>query len=230
MLIIGHRGASAYSPENTIKAFKLAFEQGADGIECDIIQVRGKSVIIHDDRLERTTSGEGYVAEASDEQFATLDAGDGERIPNLTDIFECLPEGAWCNLELKRITNTALWAEELKALLQRYPHLQDRLLISSFNHTWLAELAQYFPAIKFAYLIAHYPADAKAFARSISSFAINVDLSVIDKVLVKTIQDQGKQVWVFTVDHQQDIEKCLAMGVDGIFTNVPDKALSICRS
>lgn len=101
-LIIGHRGASAHAPENTLKAFKLAQEQGADGIEFDVqLSADSHPVVIHDHTLERTTNGTGNVYDYSAAALAALDAGDGEPIPRLAQLVETCGLNFLYNIEIK---------------------------------------------------------------------------------------------------------------------------------
>ena len=105
---LGHRGASAHTPENTLLAFRRALELGADGIEVDIQRTAdGELVLIHDDAVDRTTNGTGIVGEMTYAALAALDAGEGERIPTLTEMLrwatDAIPGGVapFLNLELK---------------------------------------------------------------------------------------------------------------------------------
>ncbi len=109
MLIIGHRGASGYEPENTLAAFKKAMNMGCHGIELDVQMTKdGELVVIHDHTLDRTTTGTGYVAERELKELQLLDAGswygsqfEGNRIPTLDATFEIIPKGTLVNVEIK---------------------------------------------------------------------------------------------------------------------------------
>ena len=149
-LVLAHRGASAYAPENTIAAFRLAHELGADGIELDVQLTRDKiPVVIHDDTVDRTTDGKGLVRELTIAEIARLDAGTwktedfaGEGIPTLAQVFEALsdwlhPAGrarpCLINVELKtdRLTTDGL-ERQVMNVISRFG-LQNRILLSSFN-------------------------------------------------------------------------------------------------
>src|SRR3954471_1938214 len=94
-LMLGHRGAMAAEPENTLRAFRRAIDLGADGIECDVQRTAdGELVLIHDDTVERTTNGTGTVGELTYATLAALDAGGGERIPRLVDLLAYANEAA----------------------------------------------------------------------------------------------------------------------------------------
>jgi glycerophosphoryl diester phosphodiesterase len=107
-LIIAHRGASHDAPENTITAFALAVEQGADGIELDVqLSADGIPVVMHDASVERTTNGRGAVSKLTIEQLQRLDAGDGRPVPTLDEVFEIFGPTLLYNVELK----TGIWSD-----------------------------------------------------------------------------------------------------------------------
>ena len=102
ILSIGHRGACVYEPENTLRSFARALELGADMIEFDVhVCASGEAVVIHDAALKRTTNGLGYVKDKTLEELKTLDAGKGEKIPVLEEVFDLVNKRAGLNIELK---------------------------------------------------------------------------------------------------------------------------------
>lgn len=133
-LIIGHRGASADAPENTLAAFAMAADQGADGVELDVrLAADGNVVVMHDATVARTTSGRGAVASLSTEQLRALDAGMGQPVPTLDDVFQTFGPTLLYNVELK---DTSLFARGLEgAVADRIAayHLERQVVVSSFN-------------------------------------------------------------------------------------------------
>ena len=101
MQIIGHRGASGYAPENTLKAFELALTQGCEWLELDVHLLDSKLIVIHDEQLDRTTSGQGLINDHSLDAIRRLDAGDGEKVPYLDEVIEMVDGRATINIELK---------------------------------------------------------------------------------------------------------------------------------
>ena len=101
MLCIGHRGAMGYAPENTLKSLTKALELSADWVEVDVHYVDNHLIVMHDDRLERTTNGEGPLADKSYSYLRSLDAGEGERIPTLDEVLDVVWGKASINIELK---------------------------------------------------------------------------------------------------------------------------------
>ena len=131
-LLIGHRGASGLAPENTLASFAKAVALGADGVELDVRLADGEIVVIHDERVDRTTNGSGQVSEMSFAALRGLNAGDGEQIPTLAEVLAALPRDVAINVELKG----AGTAEPVAAMLADQ---QRPLLVSSFDHGALAQ-------------------------------------------------------------------------------------------
>lgn len=221
MQIIAHRGASGEYPENTMLAIEQAIVQGADAIELDVFAVQGELIVIHDHHLQRTTNGKGSIYQHTLEQLTQLDAGKGERIPSLWQVLQRLQQAAqWLNIELKGADTVA----PLLTLLDKAQQLglnSQRLLISSFNHHLLSEIKQLRPELKLGALTASMPVDYASFAQKLRAYSVNCDVSFINQAFVNDAKARGLRVYVYTVDHTDDIRRMQQYGVDGIFTNYP---------
>ena len=158
--IFAHRGASSYAPENTLPAFALAASQGADGIELDVHLTRdGQLVVIHDETLERTTNGSGWVKDHTLAQLQQLRADNhtpgfaDASIPTLEQVLELVkPTGMLVNIELK---TSLIWYEGLEEKtveLVRAMGMEDRVIYSSFNHYSIEKVRQLDPEAETAYL------------------------------------------------------------------------------
>ncbi|MBD3586798.1 glycerophosphodiester phosphodiesterase [Salinimonas sp. HHU 13199] len=224
MWILAHRGASKQAPENTRKAFRLAMEQQATGIEFDTYQVEDEIIVIHDRRLERTTNGHGQINNSSLDYLRSLDAGEGEHIPFLTDALGCLPADAICNIEIKSLYDIPRWLQSLDASLRHIAMPRENIIVSSFNHRWLKRIHQLEPDLKLGALTSSYPEEGVEFARKLNAYSVHVSLDVVDEELVRIAKAEGLQILVFTVDDPMDMQMLRDWGVDGIFTNVPDEA------
>ncbi|NJF25943.1 glycerophosphodiester phosphodiesterase family protein [Thermococcus sp. Bubb.Bath] len=146
-LVLGHRGYSAKYPENTLLAFRKAIEAGADGVELDVWLTKdGEVVVIHDDSVDRVSSGTGKVKEMTLEELKSLDFGNGEKILTLEEVFKALPD-AIINVELKDIDAVKKTAELIKA------NNPERILVSSFNIDALREYRKYDAETKLGILI-----------------------------------------------------------------------------
>lgn len=224
MQIIAHRGASGEYPENTLLAMAHAIQQGADAIEIDVFAVEGELIVIHDHHLSRTTNGSGSIYQHSLQQLMQLDAGRGERIPTLWQVLQLVQNKVWLNIELKGADTVA----PLLALLQRAEQELgfdcQQLLVSSFNHHLLATLQQQRPELKLGALTASLPIDYANFAATLQAYSVNCDVSFINQALVDDAKQRGLKVYVYTVDHSDDIARMAQYGVDGIFTNFPARS------
>lgn len=226
MKILAHRGASKQAPENTLKAFTLAFEQGADGIEFDLYQCQEQSWIIHDRWLERTTNGTGLVIEQDEATLSTLNTGGDQSIPTLRQTLSLVPRDKIANIELKHLRDIHTWLAELLSICRDIAFPLDNLVISSFNHVWLHQLKQLNPQIKIAALTASLYPNLATYACDVGASSANIALDMITQEYVEDAHHKGLEVWVYTVDHPADMRMLKNWGVDGIFTNLPDLALA----
>jgi glycerophosphoryl diester phosphodiesterase len=224
-LVIAHRGASGYRPENTMPAFALAVEQRADMVETDLHRTRDGSIVVtHDEELVGL-GGVGEIADASLAEVRALDAGGGERVPTLDELLDGFGARIAFNLELKRGTRRpyegleagALAAVEARGLL-------PGTLFSSFYDPVLARLRELAPAARLGLLISvRFPRDIVARARALAAEAIHPEAPLVDRRLVEEAHAAGLRVLVFTVDAEDEMRRLLALGVDGLFTNLPDR-------
>jgi glycerophosphoryl diester phosphodiesterase len=226
MICIGHRGASGYAPENTLAAFALAIEMGCSWVELDVYAVEGELLVIHDDTLERTTNGKGRVMDTSLSTLRTLDAGAGQRIPTLSEVIELVDHRAGINVELKG-EHTATAVSALLAQYVARGWREQEFMISSFDHT---ELALANPHYNRGALFAKKLIDRKTkdyFQRTqeLGAFALNLAMKLVTPELVAAAHAEGLQVYVYTVNAVADIERMRSFGVDGVFSNYPDRVI-----
>jgi len=234
-LIFAHRGASKYAPENTISAFRLAVDMGADGIELDTkVSSDGVVVVMHDQTVDRTTDGTGSIANLTADALHRLDAGSrfskefqGEPVPTLNEVFAAVGKVLFINVEL---TNYASPLDALPVkvarLIQEHD-LMDRVIISSFHPFNLIRFRRLLPTIPLGFLA--QPGKPGAWTRSwIGSLfpqdALHPYFSDVDHKLVEHNHRHGKKVNVWTVDSQEEICRLLALKVDGIITDDPPLA------
>lgn len=236
--IFAHRGFSGKYPENTPLAFrKTAEETGADGIESDVhISKDGRLVIIHDNTVDRTSNGTGYVKDLTYDDLLSLDIGGwkspaftGEHIWTLAQLLDfCQETGLLLNLELK---NDEIFYPELeeRAIAEiQARKMEDRVFVSSFNHVSMERFKQLCPDIKTGLL---YGAPMLAMRRYLSwsnTDNIHPRYSVLqyEPELMELFRDYGLKVNTWTVNEEADMRDMLARGVDCIITNYPDL---LCR-
>lgn len=230
MRVFAHRGASGYAPENTLAAVKKAIELGITAIEIDVHNVEGELYLFHDRRLDNKSSGTGLIEEVSQDYLASVTV-DGEPIPKLWDLLLYL-QGSDCllNIELKGMSS-------LIPLLNLYPRIlteldfkAEQLLISSFNHHFIAAVKQQYPQALVAPLIEGIPEDDAALVSRLNADSLHLSLSFITAEIVADAHRQGAKVYVYTVDNPQDIQYLMALGVDGIFSNYPDLSQQVINN
>jgi glycerophosphoryl diester phosphodiesterase len=223
-IVFAHRGASGHEPENTLRSFKKALELGASWIEIDVYAVENELVVIHDDRLERTTNGTGLVMKRSLQYLRSLDAGKGERIPLLRELFELIGACAGINVELKGPHTAKPLARLIGELLADRTLTRDQLLVSSFDHRELRKFRKLMPEIRIGALIDRLPLFYARFAEKLGAWSVNVSSEYINRRFVDDAHQRGLKVYVYTVNDRETLLRMRALGVNGVFTNYPELA------
>lgn len=227
LLCIGHRGAMGHAPENTIASIRKALELGAPCIEIDVYCVNGDLLVIHDERLERTTNGKGKLWEHDFGYLRSLDAGEGEPIPTLAEVCGEIDGKACLNIELKGSNVAADVVYFIQTML--HPEVscwrREQLLISSFDHRALQQVRKLDPDLNIAALGYSIPVDYAHYAEALGAVAANPALELVDQAYVDDAHQRGLKVYVYTVNDPEDIQAMAALGVDGVFTNYPERVL-----
>ena len=225
MLCIGHRGAMGYEPENTLLSVRKALDLGVDAVEVDVYRVEDKLVVIHDRDLSRTTNGNGYLEDCSFAYLRSLDAGKGEQIPTLEEVFQTVDRQAKINIELKGGDTAKLTVELILKYIRQGWSYKD-FVVSSFDHYELKLVKAIDPQVTIGMLIYGLPWEYIAAAQKLSADIIIAGLDYVNSKLVTAVHQQKLQAWVYTVNKPQDIITMRELGIDGIFTNYPDLVLS----
>ena len=220
MICFGHRGASGYEPENTLRSFKRAIDFGCDWIELDVYLADEHIVVIHDEDLSRTTNGTGRVSTSSFTYLRSLDAGKGEHIPTLEEVIALVDHQCGINIELKGPGTAAAVGKLLAAT--HYP--KDEILISSFDHH---EVALMDPEWNRAALFEKVYAEYVDRALALDAVSINLDRHLVTETAVANAHSAGLNVNVFTVNTPADLEQMRALAVDGVFSDFPDRVLAL---
>ncbi|MEZ5479371.1 MAG: glycerophosphodiester phosphodiesterase family protein [Thiolinea sp.] len=227
LLCFGHRGAMGHAPENTLASIRKALELGVDWIEIDVYQVDGHLLVFHDDRLERMTDGRGYLQDHSFAELRRLRVtGSTETIPTLQEVCTLINGRVGLNIELKG-PGTAQPVSMFTSQLLQTGWSLDKLLISSFNHRELQQLQRLRPQLRRGALHCSLPVDHARFAADLGAYSLHSALEFVDEMLVADAHARGLQVYVYTVDHPKDIARMQAMGVDGVFSNYPERVLAL---
>jgi len=225
-ICIAHRGASGHEPENTLLAVEKAAVLGAPWIEIDVFAVEDELVVIHDERLETTTNGTGYVMQHSLAYLRSLDAGKGQKIPLLREVLELAKGRMGVNVELKGPETAA----PLVKLINEYEAFRGmyggRILVSSFRHRELAKVRSLNPDIPIGALGFGLPPAHAKFAQDLGAVSVHTGLALVNQAFVNDAHRRGLKVFVYTVNTADDLGRVRAMGVDGVFTNYPELVLS----
>jgi glycerophosphoryl diester phosphodiesterase len=237
-LIIAHRGDSANAPENTLAAFRLAYENGADGIELDaMLSADQRLVVIHDDTLDRTSNGHGKVGEMPLTALRELDAGTwfspkfkGEPIPLLDEVFTELGGKFLINIELKNYKTPKDQLPELVVTLVKKHALSDSVLLSSFNARNILRAKSLAPEIRTGLLtlpgLLGLP--MRGFlGRRYGADDLHPYYRDVSAKMVQTRHLKGQKVNVWTVDAPNDLRRMQSCGVDMIICNDPAYARQI---
>ena len=234
--VFAHRGASQYAPENTLEAFRLAMEQGAEGIELDVhLSADGELVVIHDETLERTTNGKGLVKDHTLAQLQALRADnhmegfEAAHIPTLRQVLELVrPGDMQVNIELK---TGILWHEgiEEKTLeLVKELGMQDRVVYSSFNHYSIEEVRRLDPTAETAYLFSDVIFEVEKYAARRGVKGLHPALWHVKMAdFLTDYLQSGLVVRVWTVNRPEDMRLLMERGVDAVITNDPALALQV---
>ena len=239
--MIAHRGASADAPENTLRAFRLAREQGADGVELDVLRCgSGEVVVFHDDDLARLGGGSARdrVRAIDWATLATAEVGAGEHIPLLSAVLEELGPSMLINVELKsapswrlRVRDDGL-AHEVAALIRRH-NAAARVLVSSFDPLLLARFRQVSPEVATGLLFGAdqgRPLREAWAAPLLKPRALHPEAALVDAVALRGWRARGYAVHVWTVDDPAELRGLAALGVDGVITNRPANTRTVLQS
>lgn len=224
MLVIGHRGAMGYETENTLASIQKALDLGVDMIEIDVFKIEsGEIVVFHDERLERLSNAGGKIEEFNIYDLAKVILEGNHKIPMLQDVLKLIDNKVKLNIELKG-ANTS---EKVNFIIDYYVNKKgwtaSNFVISSFNWDELRAMRDLNPNIDIAVLTEENPLDAISVAKELNAVAVNPWFKTLTKANTKQLQEEGFKVYTYTVNENEDIIKMKEFGVDGIFTNYPDR-------
>jgi glycerophosphoryl diester phosphodiesterase len=230
-VIFAHRGASSEAPENTLPAFQRAIEQGCRAIELDVHLTRdGELIVCHDETIDRTTDGTGYIRDQTLFSLQQRDAGSwfsdefqGTRLPTLDEVLEICHDEILINIEIKNIPFIYKGIEEKTLQTIRHFGFLENTIISSFDHHALLRVQYLQPNMKLGVLLANHLIDPWGYLKNakLHAYSIHPLYTVIDDEFVLQSHKYGYQVFPFTVDERKVYQDLKMLGVDGVFTNIP---------
>lgn len=240
MLIIGHRGASGHAPEHTFASYDRAMEIGVDYLEQDLQMTHdGVLVVMHDPTLDRTTSCTGAVIEKDLDEIRQCDAGSwfdarfaGERIPTLREVFERYGQQANYYIETKNPDEAPGMEEALVALINEFDLRKGaverrQVLIQSFSRASLLKIKSLDPELPLIQLVGKESDSAtiRSWLPEIHTYAVGVGPSrvSVDAALVDAVHATALHIHPYTVNEEAEMQRMIELGVDGMFTDFPDR-------
>lgn len=249
LLIIAHRGASGYAPEHTIKAYELGIKQGGAYTEIDLQMTKdGTLIALHDETVERTTNGKGLAAQLTLAQIKKLDAGssfndlnptqakkeyEGLQIPTLEEIFQTFGSSQRYYIEVKAPSHSGEMEEKLVELMKRYNIKTNHVYVQSFSKDSLQKLKRLNPSLRLIQLL---PSHRSGFItrkqlKAISAYAMGVgpNARLLTRQYVQTVKAAGLYIHPYTVNDSKQMKRLIKWGVDGMFTDYPDRLAQIVK-
>lgn len=231
--IIGHRGAAAYAPENTIEGIHTAADMGVEWVELDVKLTKDDvPIIFHDDVLDRTTNGTGPVAEKTLKELKELDAGSWfsegfatVSIPTLEEVIDVLIEREMgLNLEIKPCPGREKETAEVALdILSQYWDDHDKLLISSFSHVSLEVALEMATDWHRGFLLPQeWPENWMEMAQYLKASTVNLNGNEVTREQVEAAMELELPILAYTINQPDQARKLQGWGVDGFFSDAPD--------
>lgn len=248
IVVVAHRGASAYAPENTLAAIKKALAMGVDMVEIDVQLTKDKQVVLmHDLTVDRTTNGKGRVRDLTFDEIRKLDAGSwfsnefaGEKIPTLEEVIETIKGKCKLLIEVKRVKTKKPEIEaKIVQLIDKY-NAQNWCVVQSFETQVVKNIQTLDKSIECHKLVTMNISvlplhlDSRIKTGTIYKYktvqAINPYFKMLNKRKVNKIHSRGQKIFTWTVNEQEDMKRLIDMGVDGIITNYPDRLIELLKN
>lgn len=232
-LNIAHRGFSGKYPENTMLSFKKAVEAGCDGIENDVQLTKdGVAVICHDEKIDRTTNGTGFIKDYTYKELLKFDAGirwgkefKGLAIPTLDEFLNYVKDkNLYLDIELK--TGVILYDGIEEIVIRKINEfgVKEKTILSSFNHYSMVKCKTIDNTVKTGLLYTAGLYEPQRYAEYVGADALHpLFYSVLNEQIVKSIKNAGFLINAYTVNEEIYMKKLIQLGIDGIITNYPDK-------
>jgi glycerophosphoryl diester phosphodiesterase len=223
MVVVGHRGCAALEPENTLRAFRRAVDLGCDYVETDVRLSRdGRLVLMHDETVDRTTSGTGRVAELLFEEIRALDAGNGEQIPTLDEVLALLGGRVQLLCELKGEGTP----DEAVRIVQEAA-MSASVVFTCFDLSLLRRVREIDPSLRTGAIFSRLPQDFAAQARDAGAESVGVQFRSQSRAVIDSAHAEGLAIRAWNPDTEEDIRAMIALEPDGISSNRPDLVLEL---
>lgn len=224
ILKIGHRGAKAHSPENTMDSFMKALELGVDGIELDVhVCATGELVVIHDFTVDRTTNGSGEVHKMTLSELKKLRIDEKHSIPMLDEVLALVNRKCLVNIEMKGRHTAKPVSDFVDKYVKERGWSYDDFIVSSFQREELLVMSDINKNIHLGVLSQASVTQAWEWAEEFSAKAIHPHYSLLTESNVKKAQQAGLRVYTWTINEPEDIERIKSYNVDGIISDYPER-------
>ena len=221
--VTGHRGAAGIEPENTLLSIRRAIELGVDQIEIDVHLTKdGELVVIHDETVDRTTDGHGYVRDLTFEEIRRLDAGKGEKIPTLREVLNLTMGKVILQIELKGLGTAEPVVETIEEM-----KAEEWVIVTSFHPDMLSRVHTLNPEIETGLLLVKPEDDPCRKALEIGAKAIHINFKYINADLVESAHRKGLKICAWNPDTEEDMLRMIKLGVDTIGSNRPDILMNL---
>lgn len=224
ILKIGHRGAKGHQPENTLISFQKAIDLKVDGIELDVhLSSDGEIIVIHDDTIDRTSNGKGFVNKLSLPELRASRIENEHEIPTLTEVFDLINQQCLINIEIKGKGMIKPVVELIESYVENKNWKYDQFIVSSFDWIALLDIHLLNPEIPLGVLTEYDLELAFAFAKFIDAKSVHAHYHLLSKKMTVQMQEEGFQVFAWTVNEPKDIQKIKSFNVNGIISDFPDR-------
>lgn len=227
MIVTGHRGAMGAEPENTLRSFRRAVQEGCDEIELDLrVTADGRLVVLHDATVDRTTNGSGAVADLTLDEVRALDAGLGEQVPTWAEVVAAVD--VRFQAEVKAEAAVPLLAESLRA----DPDLARRTLVTSSHAEVLLAVRRELPDAETGLILGRTPAFAEIVTRTTAADAGTALCGIAGLTAegVADLHERGFDVTAWPVPDEHVLATAVDLAVDGITTDHPDRLCPLARA
>ncbi len=222
--IIGHRGC-AYEPENTLSSIKRAIELGVDGVEIDVRRCKSSEiVVIHDDKVDRTANGRGYVKDFNLKDLKKLNVNGTEKIPTLEEIIDFIRNFNYKNKKsiklVVELKEKGLEEDVIKTI-KKYSMVGNTIIIS-FYHQLIKNIKKLNSKINAGILFVGNPVDAVSLAKDADAELLFPNFNFVDRGFAENARKNKLKVFVWNIDDVENLKKMLELNVDGVGSNRPD--------
>jgi len=225
VVVTGHRGSGFLEPENTVRSIRRAIDLGVDQVEVDVhLSKDGKLVIIHDETLDRTTNGHGFVRDYSLAELKKLDAGEGEKIPTLQEVADTVKGKVTLQIELKEPATYGLVVRTIED-----NGMVEDAVVTSFWHREVKRVKETNPKIETGVLFVCSPIDVAQLAVNARADALHPNFNFVEASMVEEAHRRGLKIRVWNPDDEYNMKRMANLDVDAIGSNRPDLLLKLLK-